>query len=1368
MRVEGLAASADLIGRRVRLRWTFTPEGTETIADVPSVTLRRKRRDFAFPAPGPGDPYLLYDSTAFPPPPVPGTLIVADLPDRDFLDGPLRIRERTTTVVEVIGGRNQEVLRRVVRVVYGPDRTAMRQEIELLDVGGLGTTLQPGETYYYELDSPILPPDTDRALFHVTAMPGEVHGLGRQLYQMIPEMYRRNDTVARVPDPATGLLPEAAAGPSGGGQLRRMTDVYGASLDAMRSSAEGLWSLHDAAKVDPKFLPLLANWIGWDLTTAAEVSSQRNEIVNAPRLYESVGTIPGLRTIVDHYTGWSTRVAEFSQHITRSNLPPQHNIFGLIDRNGTWYGIDDSAPLLGFDAPNNENEGGAGVAAELIGAVGEPFGLRGGMALTVAVDGGLPAMVTFGRRSFPDIGAATAAQVATVLDAQIDGLRADDAAGTVRLRSHRTDEGSRIEVMPAGPTLISLDGAPHGRLSTSIDGQQRLWLAHATTVGPVANAPPRILVKSHLRGAWRDTVDVDTDGGTAQASPALVTLAGDQLWLAWVDHAWTDHTELRWRTGVPRAMTPARVLGELPGPFSLTAGTRMVLTGHGAPETFIINAADYAVLNSATALEVATAITAQLAGVSAGVAANGALALQTADAGPGIELRVDLAASTAARVLGFGDRALAGHGGWDHVVTWGPSMPVTSVASGRHSDCTATVDPEGALRLFWSTHRDARWRIARTRWDDRVLAATTLGLGIRAPGGTWSTLASADGLPDDDVRGVAVDADGSTWYATAAGGAVRTPDGTIVILDNAGTGGGLASDDVRAVAVSPNGSAWFAHPAGISVLNTGGAWQTFDITTPNQIVSNDVRHVCAGQDGSVWFSTAGGLSRRDVLGRWRTWQVAQGLPSDDVRHVSIAPDGSAWVATAAGIAKLDSDGAVESFSLVTLGGPAGADDVRAVIQVHVAAGWPAAARGSVWAATAAGVMELRARRRVVAFGLPDGLPSIDCRAVLETPDGAIWAGTAAGLARLAPGGSWTTLTTADGLPSNSVQALHGPWAAPLEFDTTLGGDSQPHAVRQGNLIWLTWAERQAIGDDSDTWLLRTRRFNFPGPFWGPVLNLTAVPPALRVTDREPHLLPQAAGGARIYFRSDRAGGPSLWSLDVSPADVVAAPVQVTTEDAGDFSPAAVRWPDGTDWLLFASDRSVPLGRLGGGIPKLEGPGDESRRAADEASLRRFAGSTTVSLADVQRNSGRRRFRDLLTYTPQKPGGMREGRLTPDEIYTRGTIGLYVERGPGGKPLTLSDAQRLRQLLDRFMPVNLRAVIVLRPMDVLLERVYPPGPTDSYTDVYPFVEVFIGPVDSTGVVLPDWLLFMSTDAGSLTADPGDLTTMRRRTFQPPPV
>src|SRR5688572_3514793 len=110
MRIEGLSATSDLIGRRTRVRWTFVPEAGETVADAPAVTLRRKERDFAFPPAGPGDPYLVYDSTTFPPAPVPGALIVADLPDREVAEGSHRIREQTITLAEVAPGQQREVL----------------------------------------------------------------------------------------------------------------------------------------------------------------------------------------------------------------------------------------------------------------------------------------------------------------------------------------------------------------------------------------------------------------------------------------------------------------------------------------------------------------------------------------------------------------------------------------------------------------------------------------------------------------------------------------------------------------------------------------------------------------------------------------------------------------------------------------------------------------------------------------------------------------------------------------------------------------------------------------------------------------------------------------------------------------------------------------------------------------------------------------------------------------------------------------------------------------------------------------------------------------------------------------------------------
>jgi len=1354
MMIGSLAADADVVGGRIRVSWSFTPEAGETVADVPRVTLRRKERDFAFPAVTSPDPYTVYDSAAFPPSPVPGTLQVSDLPDRELTDGALRVREQTITVADIVMGRPRETLRRTIRTVFAADRKALRQDVELLDVRG---PLTPGVPQYYELDSPVLAPGVERAPFRVTATPGADHGLSRMLYELIPDIHRRHDAVPRPRDAATGLLPEASLN---GGQLRRFVEVLGSGLDALRSSAEGLWNVHDAAGADPRFLEPLAHWIGWDVTTGADLPRQRNEIRNAPRLYEAVGTIPGFATIVDHYTGWSTRVAEFAEHVARANVAPQRNLYALVERAGDWWGLDDVAPLLGFAPPNADDSGGAGVAAELVGAATEPFALRANMTITIAVDGALPATITLGPANFADPAAATAAEVAAVLAAEMTELTADAVGGAVRLRSHRIDAGSRVQVLAAGPSLLSLDGAPAGRLAAFADPMGRLFVAHATTVGPGAGAPSRLQVKPYLRGTWYDTQPVDSQPQVETAHPAGVALA-DGVWLAFVEGSGRDG-RLRWRRGSARPLTPAQLLGELSAPFVLVPGTRVVFTGYGPSETFVVNAADYTAASAATAAEVAAAINAQLAGVVATPAANGAIAVRTAATGPGVALRVDLAASTAARALGLADRALVGRGGWDSAIDWGPVQAVTTVAPGHHADCAAAVDPAGAVRLFWSTHRAGRWRIARVRWDDRVLAATAGGVGIRLPSGTWTSLTAAGGLPSDDVRGIAVDADGSTWYATDAGAAVRRPDGSMTTLSAATTGGGLADDDVRAGAVAQDGTAWFAHAAGASALTPAGAWQT--VAAVDGLASDDCRHVTAAPDGAVWFATAGGLSRLAPGSIWTTWTVTDGLPTDDVRFSAIAGDGTLWAATAAGLAAVGRDGAVHAVGLVAAGAPAGADDVRTVTPDE----------GSLWAATAAGVIELDVAGRVRSHGLADGLPSLDCRGVLVAPDGAVWVATAAGAARRAAGAAgWVPVTTAQGLPANDVRALHGPWSTALEFAPAGAGDRDPFVTFDDtDRLWLAWSELQQPADRSDTWLLRARRFAWPGPAWSATLALTAVPPPPddRATDREPCVVPLSGGGARLFLRSDRSGGPRLWTADVSAADAVSVLAPITEGEAGDSAPTAISVA-GTVALVFRSDRSVPLARLGGGVPA----GDDdafsrfSRRAPAEASVRRFAGAATAALNDLDRNRSRRRFEDLLSYTPQKPRGPAEVPLEPDELYTRGTIGLYVERGPAGLPLTAADADRLRQLLDRFLPANLRAVIVLRPSPALLEEVFGPGQlSDSFSDVYPFADVYAGVIDSTAAVLPDWRLFLTVDGASVTADPGDLTTLRRRSWWPPPL
>ncbi|HEV2765106.1 MAG TPA: RNase adapter RapZ, partial [Pyrinomonadaceae bacterium] len=127
-------------------------------------------------------------------------------------------------------------------------------------------------------------------------------------------------------------------------------------------------------------------------------------------------------------------------------------------------------------------------------------------------------------------------------------------------------------------------------------------------------------------------------------------------------------------------------------------------------------------------------------------------------------------------------------------------------------------------------------------------------------------------------------------------------------------------------------------------------------------------------------------------------------------------------------------------------------------------------------------------------------------------------------------------------------------------------------------------------------------------------------------DTEPALTP-VTGGVRLYFRSDRGGGSALYTVDVTQS-VVDDLAPLLTGPAADTNPAVL--PGDTPWLLFRSDRNVALGRLGGGVPG-EVDADASRRAPEEAAIRRFAGSITAVPGDLDRNRGRRRFGDLLDY-----------------------------------------------------------------------------------------------------------------------------------------
>jgi phage tail-like protein len=310
MRVGSFTAESDVVGRRVRVSWEVELAEGEGVGAAPALVLRRKQRDFEFADPGPGDPFLVYDSAAFPP----AGAGVAEIDLGEAVEDGVRTVTTAESVSRELGGVPVEVLRRTRTLRFDAARVPTGWREEILDVEDRAEGLEPGTTYYYELTGAALPAD-DLDAFRAVATPTEVHRSGRLLYDQLPAIVRRHDVVAGPPRD-TGAVPEAAPE---NGQLRRFVDLFGAGFDHLRSRADGLRDLHAVDTVDYRMLPHLAAWLGWDLSYGKPIPLQRHEIKFAAQLYRITGTVPGCMIWVKRLTGWDARVKEFWRNVFFTN-----------------------------------------------------------------------------------------------------------------------------------------------------------------------------------------------------------------------------------------------------------------------------------------------------------------------------------------------------------------------------------------------------------------------------------------------------------------------------------------------------------------------------------------------------------------------------------------------------------------------------------------------------------------------------------------------------------------------------------------------------------------------------------------------------------------------------------------------------------------------------------------------------------------------------------------------------------------------------------------------------------------------------------------------------------------------------------------
>jgi len=156
----------------------------------------------------------------------------------------------------------------------------------------------------------------------VSAMATGQYDIAGQMYELLPGIYHRYDTVLSTSIPE-GMSEEDQQR----GQLRRFLDLPGNQFDQIYSFIKSSLDFHHLGRLDGQLLPLLAQWIGWKSDYTLEIETQRNEIRNAPDLYKRVGIIPTVEATVKRISGWKSRTKEFVHNVFLSNRPEQLNIW---------------------------------------------------------------------------------------------------------------------------------------------------------------------------------------------------------------------------------------------------------------------------------------------------------------------------------------------------------------------------------------------------------------------------------------------------------------------------------------------------------------------------------------------------------------------------------------------------------------------------------------------------------------------------------------------------------------------------------------------------------------------------------------------------------------------------------------------------------------------------------------------------------------------------------------------------------------------------------------------------------------------------------------------------------------------------------
>lgn len=255
------------------------------------------------------------------------------------------------------------------------------------------------------------------------------------------------------------------------------------------------------------------------------------------------------------------------------------------------------------------------------------------------------------------------------------------------------------------------------------------------------------------------------------------------------------------------------------------------------------------------------------------------------------------------------------------------------------------------------------------------------------------------------------------------------------------------------------------------------------------------------------------------------------------------------------------------------------------------------------------------------------------------------------------------------------------WGTEKRLTSGIFPDREPagvffNAADPNRKIWVFWSRK---GSEGWSIFYRTKpNTDLNNLTWSDEMELSPIPSDQKYDNRESTVKLDSKGNIMVFWSSNRTGSWNiLYKIFNKALDNWTAEMSATLGYFTKKAPAILVNGQGNTWLLFRSNESVAYSsKVYPGTTTLDS---------------RYSGSTAIDVRNRERIGLHGKLDDILCYVYDT--GKKNG-----DWYARDTIGIYLTPNREDQKLITRSQELVKGILDRFLPIQLRVVFVINPVE----------------------------------------------------------------------